>query len=230
MVYSAAMSDENPPASEQPPATPEPATTAQQPPPPPPPPAPVERKWIPTLAVLLLVVVTSFGGFVVGGQAGQAVVEPGPDPQQAPIEVVPGVFVQPVSGWEYVGPIEAGLEGGRLTRGNATLDVFATGLEGTAIASAEDLWNAYLFEVLEPAAEQLRFTEQLEIVPVGVYQGVRGYYVGTFTGVQAPVEGEVTALTLDPGVGVIFDGWASEGQLGVVIEEIRAMIEFAQVT
>lgn len=217
MVDFAAVTDETTPARPESPA------------PPPPPPPPRERKWIPTLGVLVLVIAVSFGGFVVGGQAGQAVTEPGPEIGVAPVEVVPGVFVPPVSGWEFVGPLEGEITGGRLTRGSATLDVFAGGLEDSAVGTNEDLFFLYVFDVLQPQAEQLRYTEELETVTVGAYTAARGYYVGTFTGVSAPVEGEVTAVTLPSGVGVIFDGWAPEGQLGVVIQEIRTMVELTEI-
>jgi hypothetical protein len=206
------------------------ATTPPQPDQPEaPPPPPTERKWIPTLSVFVLVVVVSLGGFIVGGEAGQAVTEPGPEPNVAAIEVVPGVFVPPVSGWEFVGPLEGEIAGGRITRGSATLDVFEGSLEGSGVTTNEDLFFLYIFDILQPQASQLRYTEQLETVTVGAHTAARGYYVGTFSGVSSPVEGEVTAVTLPSGVGVIFDGWASEGQLGVVIEEIRTMIELTEI-
>jgi hypothetical protein len=95
----------------------------------------------------------------------------------------------------------------------------------------EDLYFGYVFEVLQPDSTQLRYSEVLDPMATDQgLQGVRGYYLGTFTGVAAPIEGEVSAIIGPEGMGVVVDGWAPEGQLTRWIEEIRQMVRSAEVT
>jgi hypothetical protein len=54
-------------------------------------------------------------------------------------------------------------------------------------------------------------------------------YVGTFGDVQAPIEGEVVAVVSPSGVGVVFDGWSTSGQLRFAIEDIRTMVRTAEI-
>jgi hypothetical protein len=85
-------------------------------------------------------------------------------------------------------------------------------------------------EVLEPDAEQFQVSEEVE--PIRLASGLTGTriaYVGLFGDVQAPVEGEVTAVVSASGAGVIFDGWAPAGQLQFEIDEIDEMIERAEI-
>ena len=88
----------------------------------------------------------------------------------------------------------------------------------------------YVDDVLEPDAEQFRVSEEVE--PVRLASGLTGSriaYVGLFGDVQAPIEGEVTAVVSPSGEGVIFDGWAPAGQLQFEIDEIDTMIQHTEI-
>jgi hypothetical protein len=53
--------------------------------------------------------------------------------------------------------------------------------------------------------------------------------VGTFPGVPAPIEGQVTAIVSGSGVGVVFDGWSPSGLLQFALDDVEAMIDGAEV-
>ena len=109
---------------------------------------------------------------------------------------------------------------------STSLDVAALPFDGTDV----DLLRRYVDNILEPDAEQFRVSEEVE--PVRLASGLTGSriaYVGLFGDVQAPIEGEVTAVVSPTGQGVIFDGWAPAGQLQFEIDEIDAMIERAEI-
>jgi hypothetical protein len=106
------------------------------------------------------------------------------------------------------------------------LDVAAFPFAGTDV----DLLGRYVDDILEPDAEQFRVSEEVESVRLASgLTGSRIAYVGLFGDVQAPIEGEVTAVVSPSGEGVIFDGWAPAGQLQFEIDEIDAMIERAEI-
>ena len=85
-------------------------------------------------------------------------------------------------------------------------------------------------QLLVDDAEQLRVSQIAEPVALGGgLSGSRIAYVGTFGNVQAPIEGEVTAVVSASGVGVVFDGWAPSGQLRLAIDDIRRMVETAEI-
>jgi hypothetical protein len=50
-------------------------------------------------------------------------------------------------------------------------------------------------------------------------------YVGVFTDVATPIEGEVFADVASDGRGVIFDGWAGQGALAPARDQIVAMVD-----
>lgn len=175
-----------------------------------------ERRWLPALAVLLIIV-----GLVGGGYAAAVAVQPPPQP---PVDVAPGVRVAPAEGW-VVADRFRDPPGVRLTTGSATLDVFAPAFPG----SAAELFDAYVEQVLDPAAEQLSVGDPQEVVLASGLVAVRGGYVGVFSGVAAPVEGEVTAVVGSGGTTVVFDGWAGQGLLAQAVDEMREMIDGAEV-
>lgn len=197
--------------------------------PPPPPPAPLphlkERKWLPTLGVLLVMVFVSLGGFFFVGEPREAIGRPEPLFDD-PIPVVQGLTIRPLRTWEVGEPIQISipgvtLNGVRLGGGAALLDVVAAPGAGDPAS----IWNVYAADVLAADAEQLRVSSELEpfATDQGI-QGVRGSYLGVFPGVASPLEGEVTAVVMPDGLGVIADGWAPEGQLTAHLEDIRAMV------
>lgn len=170
-----------------------------------------------TLAVAATIAGTLFGGYVVGGAVA---VPTGP-----PVDVAGAVRVQPLAGWEVAARFEdpAGV---RLTRGNGSLDVVTVPFEGGADALA----SLYVTEVLEPEARQLSVSRQAEQVTLASgLSGVRVAYVGQFGRAAVPIEGEVTAVVSPSGVGVVFDGWSPEGVLRYTVEDMRDMIEGAEV-
>jgi hypothetical protein len=158
------------------------------------------------------------GGYVtadaLGGVGGETVV------------VSPSVTVTALPGWELAERFE-GPTGIRLTKGGASLDVASLPFTG----SSEGLVAAYVENILEPGAEQFRVSETVEGVVLESGQvGARITYVGLFGDVQAPIEGEVTAVVTPDGLGVIFDGWAPSGQLQFAIDDIHTMIRRAEIT
>lgn len=193
-------------------------------PPPPPPAFPKERTWLPLLGVIVVILVVGFGGFVVAGEPRQVVDDPDPDPMNR-VEVITGVTIAPVEGWEVIERYRQPVEGGevdalRLSSGTASLDVLA----GTYDGRSEDLLALYVEQVLRPHAEQLQISDQLETFTTDQgHEGVRGFYQGTFPDVQAPIEGEVSAILTPEGLGLITDGWTNEGQLARAINATRAM-------
>ena len=183
-------------------------------------PAPPLRqgRWVPVLVVAVLLVGIVSGGYVtadaLGGVGGETVV------------VSPSVTVTALPGWELAERFE-GPTGIRLTKGGASLDVASLPFTG----SSEGLVAAYVENILEPGAEQFRVSETVEGVVLESGQvGARITYVGLFGDVQAPIEGEVTAVVTPDGLGVIFDGWTPSGQLQFAIDDIHTMIRRAEIT
>jgi hypothetical protein len=177
-----------------------------------------QRRWVPVLVVAVLLVGIVSGGYVtadaLGGVGGETVV------------VSPSVTVTALPGWELAERFE-GPTGIRLTKGGASLDVASLPFTG----SSEGLVAAYVENILEPGAEQFRVSETVEGVVLESGQvGARITYVGLFGDVQAPIEGEVTAVVTRDGLGVIFDGWAPSGQLQFAIDDIHTMIRRAEIT
>ncbi len=165
-------------------------------------------------AVMALVVV---GGFVVADALA--------GPQGAPVEVAGVVRVEPLRGWElaerFTDP-----PGVRLTRGGASLDVIAARSPGPAPALA----RSYVRDVLEPQARQLSVSRTAEPVRLASgLPGVRVGYVGLFGRAEVPIEGELTAVVSPSGVGVVFDGWSTEGLMRFVVDDLREMTDAAEV-
>lgn len=181
----------------------------------PPPPAP-ERRFVPVVVVLAVLTVVVFGGYVTAGALSA--------PVGSPVDVAGVVRVTPLEGWE-VAERSPDDPGARLTRGGGTLDVAA----GPFTGSAEDLLREYVTGALEPQAEQLSVSRAEPVTVASGDAGARVSYVGSFTGVQTPIEGVVTAVASDSGSGVIFDGWAPSGLLQHVLGDIERMIRRAEV-
>jgi hypothetical protein len=167
------------------------------------------------VAAVIIAVVA--GGYVVAGALGE--------PSGGSTVVSASVTIHPRPGWELAQRF-GDPPGARFTRGGASLDVASIGFTGSDVELLAD----YVEGVLQPDASQLRMSETVETITLdGGLTGSRIAYVGTFGDVQAPVEGEVTAVVSPPGVGVIFDGWAPTGQLQTAIDDIRTMVRTAEV-
>jgi hypothetical protein len=176
-----------------------------------------QRRWIPVVALAAVLAAVTSGGYLTSDALGEI--------QGGAVAVGTSVRVTPLPGWELAGR-SAGPDRIRLTSGSTSLDVAALPFDGTDV----DLLGRYVDDILEPDAEQFRVSEEVE--PVRLASGLTGSriaYVGLFGDVQAPIEGEVTAVVSPSGEGVIFDGWAPAGQLQFEIDDIDAMIERAEI-
>ena len=176
-----------------------------------------QRKWIPVIALAAVLAAVTTGGYLTSDALGEV--------RGGAVAVGTSVRVTPIPGWELAGR-STDPDRIRLTSGSTSLDVAALPFDGTDV----DLLGRYVDDVLKPDAEQFRVSEEVE--PVRLASGLTGSriaYVGLFGDVQAPIEGEVTAVVSPSGEGVIFDGWAPAGQLQFEIDEIDAMIEHAEI-
>jgi hypothetical protein len=163
-------------------------------------------------AVVGVILLLEVGGLV----AAASVIEPA-----GPVEVAPGVTVTPAEGWTVSGT-QDDPPGVRLTAGSASLDVFVPDAAG---ATAGDLLDAYVDQVLDPDASQLEVGEPVEVeLPSGQTILAVGY-VGVFDDVGPQIEGEVFAVPTSDGRGVIFDGWAPEGGLAPARDAILMMVD-----
>jgi hypothetical protein len=188
------------------------------------------RRWLPTGLVALVMSVTVLGGFVVAGTL--------PEPEVQAVALGDVVTVHPLPGWEVVRreavtvPTSsgAGLSGefAQLTRGSGALDLVAIpGVDGTAL----ELADLYAGEVLSRQLERLSVSDRVqEILLRNGLQAVRFGYIGSEPQSGSPVEGSVTVVVSPTGSGVVFDGWAFQGQLELIVEELTAMIDAAEIT
>jgi hypothetical protein len=176
-----------------------------------------ERRWIPALGVLGVLVFVVLGGYVVAAALSEPV---GP-----PVAVGGVVAVQPLSGWGVAdtAPL-AGLPFARLTRGSGNLDlVVVPGYGGDATGLAKE----YVDRVLSRQLSRLSVSSDLH--PVTLQNGLLGQrlaYVGVSDN-GSSIEGEVTAFVSAGGDGVVFDGWAPEGLLTYVDGDLHTMAERA---
>jgi hypothetical protein len=176
------------------------------------------RRWVPVLVLAAVMIGIVSGGYLTSDALGKAGGET--------VVVSPSVTVTALPGWELADRF-TDPTGVRLSKGSASLDVASLPFTG----SSEGLLAAYVQNVLEPGAEQFRVSETVEGVVLDSGQfGARIAYVGLFGDVQAPIEGEVTAVVTPDGLGVIFDGWAPSGQLQYAIDDIHTMIQGAEIT
>ena len=176
-----------------------------------------QRRWIPVVVLVAVMTGVVSGGYVTSDALG--------DTSGETVMVSASVRIRPLPGWVLAERFDDP-PGIRLTSGSTSLDVATIPFTGTD----EDLLASYVSEVLEPEAEQFQVSEEVE--PIRLDSGLPGTriaYVGLFGDVQAPVEGEVTAVVSPSGAGVIFDGWAPAGQLQFEIDEIDEMIERAEI-
>lgn len=176
-----------------------------------------QRRWLPPFAVVAVIVGVVSGGHVVSDALGPV--------RAGAVSIGASISVTPLPGWELAGRFEDP-EGVRLTRGSTTLDVATIAFGGSDV----ELLGSYVTEVLEPDAERFELSPEVETVTLASgLTGARIAYVGLFGDVRAPIEGEVTAVVSPSGTGVVFDGWAPAGQLEFGLDEIRTMVERAEV-
>jgi hypothetical protein len=182
-----------------------------------PPPPLRERRWIPAIALVALILGVVSGGHLVSGALGET--------RAGGVAVGDSVEVSPLPGWELADRFEDPT-GIRLTSGSASLDVAELPFAGTDV----DLLREYVDNVLAPQAEHLRLSEEVETVRLANgLTGSRIAYVGVFGDVQTPVEGEITTAVSPLGTGVVFDAWAPTGQLQLALEDLHTMIETTEI-
>lgn len=186
------------------------------------------RRWLPPALVALVMTLTVLGGFVLA--------ETLPPPEVRRVALGGVLTVTPLPGWEEVRreqvtvPSPSGVltgEFAQLTRGSGALDLLA--LPGVG-REALELADLYAGEVLARQLERLAVSDQVErITLAGGPSGVRFGYIGSAPETGAAVEGSVTVVVSASGNGAVFDGWASQGQLELIGEELAAMIDRAEV-
>jgi hypothetical protein len=188
------------------------------------------RRWLPAGLVALVMAATVLGGFVVAGAL--------PVPDVRPLALGGVVTLRPLPGWEVARREDVALpspSGGvirgsftQLTRGSGALDVLT--LPGFGGAS-DELAGRYADEVLSFQLERLSVSDALDPVTLrSGLEGVRFGYIGTEPESGGAIEGSVTAAVAATGNAVVFDGWASEGQLELIEDELTAMIHTAEVS
>jgi hypothetical protein len=178
-----------------------------------------ERRWLPPIAILALIV------FVTAGARG---VEAALADPPGPAVVVGRVRIDPRPGWTEEPGLrldEGSVHRRVVTRGGAALIV--TSIEGRR-DDARSLATEYLEMVLRQRFVQLRVTGARPVTVADALPGVRFAYLGV-THDRATVEGVVTAATGPAGDGVIFDALSPEGTLAGVASDVGAMIDGARV-
>lgn len=177
-----------------------------------------ERRWLPALAVASFIVAVVLGGYVTAGALST------PASQTRTVAGAGTTVTAP--GWLLVHDLGTpGSAASRFTRGAGTFDVIAGPAGGDAAAVA----RTYVVESLEAGASgPLTVSPDLQAVQLaGGVTGARFSYVGVFDQSGVPIEGEVTTAAAPSGVGVVFDGWAPQGQLRFVLDDVHAMEEGA---
>lgn len=188
--------------------------------------APKERKWLPTLGVFVVLGFVSLGGLIAAGETEEtlAIPDPGAEPRK-PVVVLGSVSITPLEGWEEAERFQEPT-GVRLTKGAGSLDAVGLPFQGTP----EDLFDAYVSDVLSREASELQTAERLEIVHLDIgFTAVRGFYFGVFGERNAPIEGELTTVLIPGGIGVVLDGWAETGSYQFLRHEVNEMIQRIQV-
>ena len=188
-----------------------------------------DRRWLPAGLVALVMSVTVLGGFVTA--------ETLPRPEARPVSLGGVLTIRPLPGWEVVRrehatvPLPSGgvisAEFAQLTRGSGALDLLALRSLG---GGALELADLYAGEVLTRQLERLSVSDQVERItlPSGL-EAVRFGYIGSEPRSGAAVEGSVTVAVAPSGNGAVFDGWAFQGQLELISEELSSMIDRAEV-
>ena len=187
------------------------------------------RRWLPAGIVALVMSTTVLGGFVVAGTL--------PEPALRPVTLGGFLTVHPLPGWEEVhredvsipSPTGESVSGEfvQLTRGSGALDLVALpGLGGEPL----ELADLYAGEVLARQLERLSVSDRVErIVLRDGHEAVRFGYIGSEPQSGSAIEGSVTVVVAPSGNAAVFDGWAFQGQLELIVEELSAMIEGAEV-
>jgi hypothetical protein len=176
----------------------------------------VERRWIPVLALLGVIgIVTAGGHGVVDALAG---------PPEDTVAVGAGVQVHPAAGWVVERSERSGSSGILLlTRGTAVLRVSAA--PGSSSGDPARVLDGYADRVLRPSFAELTFGERATAMVASAPAVQAGYVGRTVDG--ATVEGVLVSVASPPAL-VVFDAAAPAGDLAWVADDVRRMIEDAE--
>jgi hypothetical protein len=174
--------------------------------------SPREWRWLPALAVVMAIAV------VVGGAQVWASIVTGAS--ESPVRVG-GLELQPRPGWDLV---RADADTAELHRGPVTLDISSTGPEPAGPATAA---QRYVDTVLRPRLVQLAVADPASTALADGVPAIRVFYVGVTSDGQA-VEGVVVVAT-GARTAAVFDAVAPNGELAVVADDVRAMVDGARV-
>jgi hypothetical protein len=180
--------------------------------------------WI----VCAVILVSVLGGFVTAAAL--------PAPATRAVSVDDRVTVAPAPGWTLVrqdrvtlpDPTGGTLTGAfaQLSRGSGSLDVLAVqGLDADADGAAV----YYAREILRSQLARLTVSGLEHVVLRSGLQAARFGYIGTEPEGGAAIEGSVTVVVGPSGTIAVFDGWAFEGQLELIAEDLARMIDSAEV-
>jgi hypothetical protein len=134
------------------------------------------------------------------------------------VDIGSGSRITPVAGW--VPSRHDNGNGIKLEKGIVIIDLFPE-VVGT---NAVDLAEKYRDQVLKTATTQFTATNVEAFTSTNGTQGARFRYQGIFTGIDVPIEGEVSVLFAG-GPGVVADAWTRQGSLDDSLGEIHAMVQ-----
>jgi hypothetical protein len=177
-----------------------------------------EARWIPSIIVLVVMVAVIVGGYPIA----EAVRPPGPVVEAGRIEVG-GFTLTPPPGWTVVRQFEelapgSQAPGVQIGRGQGAALIVAFPNQPDPAA----LLERYVQEVLAPQAIDAQVSDVFQ-VQGQLGAGVQQFYLGTFQGVEVPLEGDVTVFAGASGTGLVVDGWSGEGQYGQIQDEVHQM-------
>ncbi len=178
------------------------------------------RRWLPTIAVLAVVLATTLGGFVVSAASSEST---------GPTVSIDGVVsVRPLSGWE---PAEVGSLGRPSDGGtHAWQRHTRCALAGDLSSVAPKAWRSRSARTLPGSLDQLRSpSSSRRSCSTRGSADIGSRSSASIVRSGAALEGEVTTVVSPGGHGVVFVGLAPEGLLAFVDGDLHTMIATAVV-
>lgn len=177
------------------------------------------RRWLGPFAVVLVLGVIGFGGYLVDARLDHLTAKP--------VTVGGNVRVVPLSGWHLVkqshgkGPAEI-----LLTRGGGYLQI----VSGSFAGGSEELLSSFLRQFIQPQTTRFAVSRRLQQIQLDSgLTGIRATYVGSSSNGGPAIEGQVTAIVAPTGVGAVFNAWAPEGLFPYEAGDVDRMIVTAKV-
>lgn len=175
----------------------------------------------PTVIVAIIIAALFYGTQILN-EALPAAASEVPVSAGGSVEIGQGATIAPVAGW--VASAHDGGDGIRLEKGIVAVDLFAETFGSSAVGLAQ----GYRDEVLKADTTQFTATTIETFTSRNGTSGATFRYQGVFTGIDVPIEGEVTVL-YDGGVGVVADAWTRQGDLDDALREIHDMVDSIEV-